>query len=283
MYLVVNSMVDYNTVCGLLMASVPGLLRGNCPLEEMFFVVRHSAPRLALLNSELSLTNSDLTISGRLTQVQPQALSRPRALLTYIAGPTVVEKVTDYLLQAPTGYEQTQINRLENLLCLFSSHREEYGHGLFVLEPVGDLLAGLDPNGQLIPGDDERQDRDDAEEGDAWQSEVYRTPAIPRSGERRRWRRTAEILETGFTFSLTTPDPVDYPLPHPDLLCLHATLMRVARAAGTTATEEDEFFWSNEEVVEQERQGESTDEDLSYPLSRFLEGTVLQEDHREDF
>ncbi|KAF8431738.1 hypothetical protein BGX38DRAFT_285784 [Terfezia claveryi] len=88
---------------------------------------------------------------------------------------------------------QTQINRLENLLCLSLGHHEEFGHGLFVLEPVGDPLAGLDLNGQLseyevrfswvpqywsrlpVPADDEIQhdfendhgaDRDGAREGD---------------------------------------------------------------------------------------------------------------------
>ncbi|RPB27282.1 hypothetical protein L211DRAFT_846109 [Terfezia boudieri ATCC MYA-4762] len=126
---------------------------------------------------------------------------------------------------------------------------------MFVLEPVGDPLAGLDPNGQLIPGDYESQhdleddheaDRDDAGEGDDYEEHQL----------------------------LTTPDPVDYPLPHPDLLSLHAALMRVARAAGATAIEEDEFIWSDEEELEQKRDGRSTDEHLSYTLRRFLEGTV---------
>ncbi|RPB17876.1 hypothetical protein L211DRAFT_854689, partial [Terfezia boudieri ATCC MYA-4762] len=117
-------------------------------------------------------------------------------LLTYLAGPTAVENVTNYLLQVPTGQDrsgQTQINRLENLVCLSPNQHQEFGHGLFVLEPVGDPLAGLDPNGQLseyevrfswvpqyrsrlpVPGDDEIQndfendhgaDRDGAGEGD---------------------------------------------------------------------------------------------------------------------
>ncbi|KAF8417676.1 hypothetical protein BGX38DRAFT_1264084 [Terfezia claveryi] len=61
--------------------------------------------------------------------------------LTYLAGPTVVENVTNYLLQVPAGQErseQTQINRLENLLCLNWGHYQESGYGFFVLEPVGD-------------------------------------------------------------------------------------------------------------------------------------------------
>ncbi|KAF8432167.1 hypothetical protein BGX38DRAFT_262241 [Terfezia claveryi] len=62
--------------------------------------------------------------------------------------------------------------------------------------------------------------------------------------------------------SLTTSDPVDYPLPHPDLLSLHAAVMRVARAAGATAFEEDELLWSDEDELEQGRDGTSTNENF---------------------
>lgn len=43
----------------------------------------------------------------------------------------------------------TQITPLENLLCLSSTHHHEFVHGSFVLEPVGDPLDGLGPNGRL--------------------------------------------------------------------------------------------------------------------------------------
>jgi len=64
----------------------------------------------------------------------------------------VLECITNYLLEQPTEQGRsvhTQINRLENLLCLDANNHQEFGHGYFVLEPVGDPLAGLDPNGVL--------------------------------------------------------------------------------------------------------------------------------------
>ena len=54
---------------------------------------------------------------------------------------------------------------------------------------------------------------------------IHRRDLRPRLGR-------GVLLQTGFTLTLTTPDPVEYPLPHPDLLKIHASLMRVARAAG---------------------------------------------------
>ncbi|RPB19111.1 hypothetical protein L211DRAFT_853514 [Terfezia boudieri ATCC MYA-4762] len=206
-------------------------------------------------------------------------------LLTYLAGPTVVDNVENYLLQVPVGQGrsgQTHINRLENLLCLSATYHQWFGHGLFVLEPIGDPLAGLDPNGQLseyevrfswvpqyrsrLPEDGHEADRDDAGEGDDYEEHrfqgegdwdlaqvvdpgvpmherrdptlfgmvVNRTPAVRRPGLRALGRRAPVTVETGFSFNLTTPDAVNYPLPHPDLLRLHAALMRVARAAGAT-------------------------------------------------
>jgi len=73
-------------------------------------------------------------------------------MLTFLAGPTVVERITKYLLEQPTGQGRsvhTQTNRLENLLCLDANNHQGFGHGYFVLEPVGDPLAYLDPNGVL--------------------------------------------------------------------------------------------------------------------------------------
>ena len=56
-----------------------------------------------------------------------------------------------------------------------------------------------------------------------------------------KWRGGGLLsLQTGFTFGLTAPDPLHYPLPHPDLLSIHAALMRVARAAGVAAFQVEE-------------------------------------------
>jgi len=277
-------------------------------------------------------------------------------LLTFVAGSTVVENITNYLLGPPTGQGRsvhTQINRLENLVCLNPAYHQEFGNGYFVLEPVGDALAGLDPNGLLsrydvrfswLPqyrcgewcsnnkrtpksnsnkvmqfpvimkvgtilnrirrwGNEDAGDGDNnSEEGSVeLQSEgdwglvqvldpgvameeagdptlvnrdVFRYPRLARRpGLPQGSGRAPVRLQTGFTFSLTTPDPLHYPLPHPDLLSIHAALMRVARAAGVTAFEEDEWDSQDEEDLEQQ-QDEGAGEDLSYALRRFLEDTV---------
>ena len=85
---------------------------------------------------------------GSLRETRPNIFR----LLTFLAEPTVVERFTNYLLGQPTGRRRsvhTHINRLENLLCLDGLNHPAFGHGYFVLEPVGDPLAGLDRNGVL--------------------------------------------------------------------------------------------------------------------------------------
>ncbi|RPB18269.1 hypothetical protein L211DRAFT_854280 [Terfezia boudieri ATCC MYA-4762] len=110
----------------------------------------------------------------------------------------------------------------ENLLCLNRGYHDDFGHGFFVLEPAGDPLAGLDPNGRLseyevrfswvpqyqsrlpVPGDDESQHdleddheahRDDAGEGDDhedyqlqgegdWELAQVLDPGVPMEEER---------------------------------------------------------------------------------------------------
>ena len=84
-------------------------------------------------------------------------------------------------------------------------------------------------------------------------------------------------LQTGFTFTLTTPDPVEYPLPHPDLLKIYAALMRVARAAGAESFQEDEVE-SQDEGDHEQQQEDGPGEGLSFALRRFLEDTVPPEE-----
>lgn len=71
--------------------------------------------------------------------------------LGVLLSPTVIDAVADYLLIAPPGGSgQTPINRLKILMWLGRTHHHEFGHGYFVLEPVGDPLASLiGPDSQL--------------------------------------------------------------------------------------------------------------------------------------
>lgn len=65
---------------------------------------------------------------------------------------------------------------------------------------------------------------------------------------------------------MITFDLFDYLLPHPDLLSIHLSLMRVAHAAGAAALEESGFDPPGEGDLEQERDERSPDGDLSYTL-----------------
>ena len=112
---------------------------------------------------------------------------------------------------------------------------------------------------------------------------VIRFPRLIRRPGLRRGRGRAPLkLQTVFIFSFTTTDPLHYPLPHPDLLSLHGALMRVARAAGAAAFEEDEWDSRYEEDLERQ-QDEGPGKDLSYTLRRFLEDAVPPEDLVREF
>jgi len=107
---------------------------------------------------------------------------------------------------------------------------------------------------------------------------VPRFPRLIRRPELRQERGRAPVmLQTGFTFSLTTPDPLKYPLPHPDLLSIHAAIIRVARAAGAVAFQEDWWDSQYEEDLEWQ-EDEDPGEDLPYTLRRFLEDAVSPEE-----
>lgn len=136
-----------------------------------------------------------------------------------------------------------------------------------------DLVQVLDPG---LP-------MDDARDPTLVNRDVSRFPRVIRRADLRRGTgRTPVRLQTGFIFSLTTPDPVHYPLPHPDLLSLHAALMRVARAAGAVAIEEDEWDSSYEDDLGWQ-QHEAAGQDLPYTLRRFLEDSVPPEDLVREF
>ena len=70
-------------------------------------------------------------------------------------------------------------------------------------------------------------------------------------------------------FSLTTTDPINHPLPHPELLTIHAAVVRIARAAGAAnvSTSDDwplDDNGSNRPVVQ------GVPDDLGYALREYL-------------
>jgi len=60
-------------------------------------------------------------------------------------------------------------------------------------------------------------------------------------------------------------------------------IMQVACAARVVAFEGNEFDWPDDGDIEQERDESSLDEDLSYTLRGFLEGSVPPEVHGRKF
>lgn len=91
-------------------------------------------------------------------------------------------------------------------------------------------------------------------------------------GLRRNRQRTILVrVDTGYTFTLTTQDPVRFPLPHPHLLYLHAAIMRVVRAAGASAiNQNEEQDWGDESESPVESCA-GNNPDSTYILGRFLD------------
>ncbi|KAF8417688.1 hypothetical protein EV426DRAFT_356126 [Tirmania nivea] len=80
--------------------------------------------------------------------------------------------------------------------------------------------------------------------------ELMRNP-LPIDGESRAARRgRREFLATGTKLTMTTSDPIRWPLPHPDLLRLHAGLSRVVRCAGGGSTG-DHVLGEEDEMVDE--------------------------------
>ncbi|KAF8432374.1 hypothetical protein BGX38DRAFT_1276775 [Terfezia claveryi] len=230
----------------------------------------------------------------------PRALEEARPdvfrFLTFLAGPSVVRQLKEYLFNPTDPRGRTRINRLENLICLSPSNHTMFGYGLFVLEPVGDPLASLGDNGELwsyevkfswVPQNQPRRvngaDRSwdlaqvldpgvqlpEDEDQTLAEALVFRSPRQLR--QRARQGRNVHVVsvETGFVFSLTTTDPNKHPLPHPDLLALHAAVMQIARAAGA-ANIPDTDDWPLSEDGSDIPIVQGVPEDLSYALREYL-------------
>ena len=108
-------------------------------------------------------------------------------------------------------------------------------------------------------------------------------------------QRTKKRLVSGNILHLQTPDPKVYPLPHPDLLRLHASISRVVRCAGASREKQGDDYCGDEEEEEecplpilQEKKlawvvkGTQRRPEMSFALKRLLEDSVsdIEEDVR---
>ena len=84
-------------------------------------------------------------------------------------------------------------------------------------------------------------------------------------------------LQTGFVFTLRTADSVTHPLPHPDLLTLHAAIMRVCRAAGASEMVDQGWDSHEDQSSEYHTQDGRGQQELSFALRRFLEEDITQD------
>ncbi|KAF8463879.1 hypothetical protein BDZ91DRAFT_824673 [Kalaharituber pfeilii] len=241
----------------------------------------------------------------------PFSSSRPNVfkLLTFFAGPTLVQRLSDYLI-GPAGSDgRTRINRLENLICLCQRTHYLFGQGYFVLEPVGDPLEILTGPGDLLHsyevrfawvprhrprlpvvergegGDEDGEGQEYEEQDEQWDLTQVLDPGVQVAEEEdeeidgmrvhrippRRHRSNHSLrrlpsvpVRTGDVTTLSTNYPHRHPLPHPDLLGLHAAVMRLCRAAGSMAYEDDSFDeFGEEEIGNGDRPGEEQGQDTA--------------------
>ena len=226
--------------------------------------------------------------AGPLDQTMPNVM----AFLNVFAGPDVVSNINNYLMRPTADGRGSQINRVENLLSLASQIHQGFGAGDFVLEPVGDPLEALRDNDVLTSYQVRfswlTESRPSDLQQDRWNLEQLLDPGVPISedddpivanshivrnilqhphGPRLPRRVRVEPIETGLTFTLRTSDPIRHPLPHPDLLVLHAAVMRVSRAAGMSQVQDDPEWDSPGSPGSPDA---SSPADFNYSLHRFL-------------
>jgi len=174
----------------------------------------------------------------------------------------------------PGAATNQKINRIENLMTLTRDIHRWWDTGKIILEPVGDPLAifaaGSDhvllthydvvfsfipchrpPSSkagwdlstliQLAPLSALQFNEDEdplLQEIIIMRRTTRAPPQPPSTGEEAKppvqgWKQ----LTTGTVIRLVTNDPEKYPLPHPDLLRLHAALSRVVRCAASAGPE----------------------------------------------
>ncbi|RPB21774.1 hypothetical protein L211DRAFT_888700 [Terfezia boudieri ATCC MYA-4762] len=185
-----------------------------------------------------------------------------------------LENTSGSIESKPGGATHLKINRMENLMTLTRDLHRWWDTGKIILEPVGDPLSifatgganvllthydvvfsfvpshrppsqktGWDPSTliQLAPLSSLQfnENEDPLLQEICIMRRTTIVPPLPSAPgtEAKEPTREWKQLRTGTVIRLVTNDPVKYPLPHPDLLSLHAALSRVMRCAAAAGPE----------------------------------------------
>lgn len=207
----------------------------------------------------------------------PEAGHEFRVYLRLFASATIADSVDAYLGLGQNNC-RSSINRLENLITLDPVLHESWAKGCVLLEPIGDPLANTigplesysvrlsylpahrrhqppasanasaqePPLVLPLPTNQYSTKRDDPSLRGMAISQLLFSPEDSQEVVGTR------LMQTGDVIVLRTEDPVKLPLPHPDLLTLHAALSRVVRCAGAGQGYEPEW-WEEEDDMDEPR------------------------------
>ncbi|KAF8451490.1 hypothetical protein BGX38DRAFT_1182407, partial [Terfezia claveryi] len=174
--------------------------------------------------------------------------------LHLFAGAAITSTLESYLLSPIRS--RTRINGLENLFTLTPLLHRMWDDCVFTLIPVGDPLAGIsdseltsyDVSFQWLPK--RRPAPVDLTQvlNQGPQLTEEEDPDI--SGPFVINRRTNTGLVSGTIIRLHTSDPTNHPLPHPDLLRLHAAIARVVRCAGASGEKQGDDYCGEDDELE---------------------------------
>ncbi|KAF8416557.1 hypothetical protein EV426DRAFT_417183 [Tirmania nivea] len=215
----------------------------NSPYNEVAYIFPYSVGRFFSSSPESGPTNL-------------------HTFLSLFAGSTIISMLESYLLspvRSRSGAYWTRINRLENLFTLTPTLHRMWDDCVFTLIPIGDPLAGISDCSEFTsysvtfqwlpkhrhPQLDLTQVSNPGQHMGEEEDSTVSGPFVFN-------HRTNTRLVSGTVIRLHTSDPISHPLPHPDLLRLHAAIARVVRCAGASGEKQgDDYCGEDEEEWEE--------------------------------
>ncbi|KAF3905099.1 hypothetical protein ABW21_db0200811 [Orbilia brochopaga] len=165
-------------------------------------------------------------------------------------------RVIDFIFGVSSDdMNRTNINRLENLICLDSSVHHRFNEGWITLHPIEGTFT---PSSYSVRLEfiTSRRPVENLEKGTnsvgfPWRIgehlNVQDDPTL--QGFAFFDLKSQALLKDGMAIEISTPDPVQLPLPSPGLLRLHAAISRIVRMAGRSI---DDTLFGFEDVDDDE-------------------------------